>query len=295
VWIFYVSMLIPLMIVRFFTYHKANFHYFMLDFCYYMQIWAVLVIVFPNDVPLFKVFFGLCNGPLLIAVIMWQNKMVFHDFEKLTSLFIHIYPPLLSYAIRWRTGYSNPTENDLDLTYLEMANMLLFYGYWQFLYCIKTEWIDAHKFRKDETLMSSARWLSSVRPHPIYRAILKRGYNVTPIQVLVPFQLLYTILTFVPVTLMYKYEWAHLLGILVAFGSSTWFGASYYFETFTDNYSKRLEDKIKKYYESNENPDKKQKLKYLPNSTRSVVMFVIHFTFALGILWALIYITIWRK
>ena len=32
---------------------------------------------------------------------MWRNSLVFHDVEKITSLYIHIFPGLLLYALRW--------------------------------------------------------------------------------------------------------------------------------------------------------------------------------------------------
>lgn len=91
----YTALMVPLMIYRFFSYHKANYHYFMLDFCYYMQILSVLLCwLWPHDLPFFKLFFGLANGPLMNSVIMWQNRLILHDVDKITSLFIHIYPPL---------------------------------------------------------------------------------------------------------------------------------------------------------------------------------------------------------
>jgi hypothetical protein len=34
------------------------------------------------------------NGPLAGAIVMWKNSLVFHDIDKMISLFIHIYPPI---------------------------------------------------------------------------------------------------------------------------------------------------------------------------------------------------------
>jgi len=34
------------------------------------------------------------QGPLLTAIVVWGNSLVFHDIDKLTSVFIHIYPPI---------------------------------------------------------------------------------------------------------------------------------------------------------------------------------------------------------
>jgi len=39
-------------------------------------------------------------GSLASAVITWRNSLVFHDQDKVTSLFIHIYPPLVFVVIR---------------------------------------------------------------------------------------------------------------------------------------------------------------------------------------------------
>jgi hypothetical protein len=39
------------------------------------------------------------NGPLAIAVIAWKNSLVFHDIDKITSLYIHIAPPLGKFKI----------------------------------------------------------------------------------------------------------------------------------------------------------------------------------------------------
>lgn len=39
-------------------------------------------------------FFLLSNGPLAIGIVMWRNSLVFHDLDKVTSVFIHIFPPL---------------------------------------------------------------------------------------------------------------------------------------------------------------------------------------------------------
>jgi len=294
-WLLYLSLLFPLMIHRFLTYHKMNHHYFMLDFCYYMQLWTLIVLfAFPKDISLFKVYFGLCNGPLLTAVVAWKNKLVFHDLDKITSSFIHIFPGLLTYTTRWHTDlWDSNSEEDLKIWPFEIGYMILFYILWQALYVFKTEYLDANKFQNDATLMSSARWLSSVQPHPIYKAVQKRGLKVTPNQVLVPIQLLYTILTLIPVLFMYQNKWIHLMGILLIFCSSVWGGASFYFESFTDNYTKRLEDKIKKFYEKNQD-GLNRKQSYLP-SVLSVATFLGFFAFALLILLGLLRLTVLWK
>jgi hypothetical protein len=40
------------------------------------------------------------TGPLASAIITWRNSLVFHSLDKVTSLFIHMYPPLVLTVIR---------------------------------------------------------------------------------------------------------------------------------------------------------------------------------------------------
>jgi len=242
-----------------------------------------------------KFFFGLSNGPLLFAVIAWNNKLVFHDLDKLTSLFIHLFPPLLTYNIRWQTDlYKNATDNDLKIWPNEIVYMILFYVLWQVLYVFKTEYLDVKKFLNDSTLMSSARWLSSVQPHPVYILALNRGWKVTPTQMLVPFQLFYTVITVIPILFIYQYKYMHIIYILLVFGFSVWQGASFYFESFTDSYTKRLEDKIKKFYDKDNKTDQAKRASYLP-TIASVVAFLLFFGFALMVLLGLLKITVLRN
>jgi len=42
----------------------------------------------------------LAHGSLASAVITWRNSLVFHDWDKVTSLFIHLYPPFTFTVIR---------------------------------------------------------------------------------------------------------------------------------------------------------------------------------------------------
>ena len=61
---------------------------------------------------LFKVMFSFSNGPVLLAIILWRNSMVFHSVDKMTSLFIHSFPPLYSYTIRWYP--TEPLDKSLE-------------------------------------------------------------------------------------------------------------------------------------------------------------------------------------
>ena len=40
----------------------------------------------------FKSNFVMSHGPIAIAILAWQNSIVFHSLDKMTSYFIHIMP-----------------------------------------------------------------------------------------------------------------------------------------------------------------------------------------------------------
>ena len=43
----------------------------------------------------FKSNFVMSHGPIAIAILAWQNSIVFHSLDKMTSYFIHIMPVTL--------------------------------------------------------------------------------------------------------------------------------------------------------------------------------------------------------
>ena len=91
--------LLPL---RAYQYKKRDWHYFLFDICYYANILNFLFLwVFPSSAPLWVACYCLSHGSLASAVITWRNSLVFHDSDKVTSLFIHLYPPFTFTVIRY--------------------------------------------------------------------------------------------------------------------------------------------------------------------------------------------------
>ena len=87
--------------------------YYYMDLCWVMNFFGVailLVLIFGRSFlsrELIKLsyfaFFGMGCGPLLGANIVFDFvSLTFHDTTSMTSVFIHIYPPLLLYVFRWQ-------------------------------------------------------------------------------------------------------------------------------------------------------------------------------------------------
>ena len=90
--------LIPL---RWYKYKQRAWHYFLFDLWYYVTILKFIFLwLAPWSPALFVACYCLSHGSLGSAVITWRNSLVFHDQDKVTSLFIHIYGPFTFTVIR---------------------------------------------------------------------------------------------------------------------------------------------------------------------------------------------------
>jgi hypothetical protein len=79
----YTGQLLYFMPLRFITYHKKGYHYFLADLCYFVNILVVLSVwVFPQSKRLFIATYCLAYGNNAIAIIMWRNSLVFHSMDK---------------------------------------------------------------------------------------------------------------------------------------------------------------------------------------------------------------------
>lgn len=270
------------------SYHKNKWHYFMLDFCYANNLITMISLyIYPQNTKLFKVVFCLSNGPLITAIVAWSNSLVFHDVDRMTSLFIHLYPPLVTFSERW---YSRESIELLDLTWKETIVIpLIFYLWWQAVYILKTEIMDKKKLKADSEIVTSARYLATVKPHPLYKFFKNNGINIHPNILLPLFQVFYTLVTLIPTYIIYRIKYLHMGLILGVFGFASWKGASYYFEVVGERYAKRLKEKIEE-QSGNGETKKKEDAGFLPSSIRSFLNFLAFLSLACGSLYVLIYL-----
>ncbi|KAH8830578.1 hypothetical protein DL96DRAFT_953471 [Flagelloscypha sp. PMI_526] len=235
--------LLPL---RVYKYKKRSWHYFLFDLCYYATIlnWIYLYIL-PGHAWLFIACYTLSHGSLASAVITWRNSLVFHDQDKVTSLFIHIYPPVVFTVIRHY--YPNAEERFpalKDVPYLDPIKSILIsgaiYAIWQFLYW-KFIMVDrrtkissgqrttSFSFLLNDKRGAIGRTLSSV-PEQWREASFMGG------------QLVYGILTELPaIFLFYNSKlWSNIF-LFSIFAVSVWNGGGFYIEVFGRKFERELE------------------------------------------------------
>jgi hypothetical protein len=167
---------------RVYSYKKKHFHYFLFDLCYFVNVLDMIWLwFFPSSTVLFICSYCLTMGPLASAIITWRNSLVFHSIDKVTSLFIHIYPPLVFGIILFR--YPNAGErypgivNVDDYGWIQrIALSAVPYCLWQLTYW-KFISVDRHEKIASGQRENSFHYLLHDKHNPIGRAL--RGIRET--------------------------------------------------------------------------------------------------------------------
>lgn len=238
---------------RWWTYKALNWHYFLFDFCYFANVLHLLYLhVYPDSKLLFVLCWSFSFGPLAWAIPTWKNSMVFHSLDKITSLFIHLSPPMLMFCLRWNAHdpkYVIPTSDEVSFWYMYLMP-LPFYLLWQFMYWLKVYVVSKHKTDR----VTSARWLLGPQKGTIYHLSCKPFGKAYADYGFMLMQLTFTLLVLLPCRLFFEYEALNLLFLVIIGGISIWNGAGYLFEVFSARYETELakeeqkakEDLIKK-------------------------------------------------
>src|ERR1700722_6130723 len=111
--------LLPL---RAYKYKKRAWHFFLFDLCYFVTCLNYIYIwILPSSPTLWVACYCLSHGSLASAVITWRNSLVFHDSDKVTSLFVHIYAPFTFTVIRYATYIASIFVASLILFHLGIS------------------------------------------------------------------------------------------------------------------------------------------------------------------------------
>jgi hypothetical protein len=88
-----------------FASEKPARHLLLCDFCYCVNALGLLYVwAWPRDAQVFQIFFLCANGPVAWSVLAFNQALVFHSWQHITSVFVHVSPMLLSYGLRWSEG-----------------------------------------------------------------------------------------------------------------------------------------------------------------------------------------------
>ncbi|KLO06352.1 hypothetical protein SCHPADRAFT_882928 [Schizopora paradoxa] len=234
--------LLPL---RAYQYKKRAWHYFLFDLCYYATILNfVFLWIAPSSSTLWIACYCLSHGSLASAVITWRNSLVFHDSDKVTSLFVHIYAPLVFTVIRH--FYPNAEERFpalAEVPDLEPVKTLLLSGLiyviWQGLYW-KFVLVDRRKKIESGERTTSFSWLLNDKRGVIGRMLGKVPQQFRELSFMIG-QLIYGIITELPVFVLYKSPFWSGVFLILIFSVSVWNGGGFYIEVFGRKFERQLE------------------------------------------------------
>lgn len=182
----------------------------MIDFCYLGNFALIFYLfLYPNSPHLFALTFANNNGPILFAIVFWRNSLVFHDWDKLTSCFIHTFPPLISFAIRWFPeefpGYSTCIDETCQVGVMHtVVPHLLFFTFWVISYYLKTEHIDK-KFLNERThIITSFRWITEMDKKSKSYELGQKFSPRARLFAFITFQCFYHLFTVLPTPFMFN-------------------------------------------------------------------------------------------
>jgi hypothetical protein len=255
-WMWY-SVVVPILLFSRWRHFKANqMQYFLLDFCYSVNIFSFvhLYLLYNKSYSdqVFRVAFILATGPLPAAIPVWMNSFVFHDVDRTVSVYIHTLPMCLYYTLRLRSDHLCT----VPLGFIDYFYSILFYLAWQVLYLIQTEVFDKDKL-ESEHLLTSLKWLSGNTKNALSGNVLKfckmigiygkdetfQEKEMRTKLVFVASQAIFTITSMIPTYYCWISPGFNLLFICAIFTTAIWFGGSYYVDVFSKRYVASLEKK----------------------------------------------------
>ncbi|KAF9962658.1 hypothetical protein BGZ65_008612 [Modicella reniformis] len=240
------SQVVILIAVRYFLYKRKSWHFFLLDMCYFVNVVVILYLyVFPQSQALFGAVWLLSHGPLAFAIVTWRNSLVLHSLDKVTSVYVHMSPPIALYVVRWLypdpeyTRYSALKDMNVLPTVSSLEAAIALYLTWQVAYYVfvvvrQREKIEAGK------RVTSYTWLLN---DPKGGAIAKVAHTFGEKYSIVTFmgmQLIYTFVTCLFALLLYRNFRLNTVFLVGLFIVSVWNGACYYMEVFSKQYEKQL-------------------------------------------------------
>lgn len=254
--LWYSAQVLYFMPIRFYTYHKRGYHYFLADLCYFVNFLLMASLwLFPGSKRLFISAFCLAFGNNAVAIIMWRNSLVFHSFDKVTSLFIHIMPCATLHCIvhlyepeyqlrRFPAVYTiKHSPPGSPTAYANLVSMLAWstipYAVWQLSYYFFITVRRREKIAAGRP--TSYTWLrKSYSKAWIGRIVLSLPNNLQETAFML-IQYSYACLTMLPCPLWFYSRWASAIFLMVVFIWSVYNGSTYYIDVFGKRFQRELE------------------------------------------------------
>lgn len=244
------------LIYRFFIFRKRKMEWFLSEFCYvvnYCTFFHVAICLLKRHVPalhflndilnpwgptIFRILFAWSFGPVAASVVGFKNALVFHSFDHMTILAVHIGPPLVCYGLRFyakeledafpdtfHLGIVDSPSWDDSLKEL-FVNPVVGYATWLGIYALFHFLLFASLLREQGmiTMVTDLPFLAS-RPEAQRPLIYCAAHSFL------------SCLTFAFAQIWWRSHEAATVFLLTLLFVATWNGATYYFEVFGGDYA----------------------------------------------------------
>ena len=230
---------------------KPARHYLLYDFCYWANFAALLYIwVMPHNATLFQIVFLASNGPLAWSILAFNQSLIFHSWQHITSVFIHVSPMLLTYGLRWypdpRFTVCNapPACDDVTAAPLFWNALSRFYIWWIVLYyvwifLVLGSYIERRGFQTLYDRVSTSGPLSGLLRRLTVHHLIKKAVYIS-------MHLLFGSATMLLATVFWHSREAHIAFLVAIFTASAWNASSHYFEVFSKKYELLLQNAERK-------------------------------------------------
>jgi hypothetical protein len=266
-WAFKCFLLFPL---RWWIYKKKGWHYLMLELCYFGNLIGIAHLYYWREsIFLRKMAFAYSAGPLMCSIIAMRNSLVFHDFDKTTTLMMHASPAIVAWTMRWfpeASWIASLTKDQLvamnTSSWYEMfVQPVAVYFVWVFLYYIITFVLLRHRIegRGRATMFSimvPKNNPEAAKRSALARVVLKAPEHIQPI-VYLACHAVAASFSFLHVKWCFDNFYLHTLFLAYCLGLSIWNGGNYYFKVFAKKYLMQLQEKAGKPADSIAYHDKK--------------------------------------
>lgn len=224
----------------------------MLELCYFGNLLGIAHVYWPwftKSTIMRKLFFAYGSGPLLWSILAMRNSLVFHDFDKMTTLMMHASPAITAWTLRWYPRVEDAAASDTGTLYELVILPLFFYFVWVTIYywftfvALKNR-IEGRGRQTMFSLMVPRKDRTKASRSPLARLVLLAPEAYQPIAYL-SLHAVAASVAFIPVKLLWDYFYVHTSVLLFCLAVSVWNGGNYYFKVFAKKYITRLEEEVR--------------------------------------------------
>lgn len=237
------SFLLP---IRFYTYIRRDYQFFLADLCYYVNFLLLIYIwLWPNWTQLWIACFAFSFGTLATSVVTWRNKLVMQSIDKTTSTFIHMLPPVVCHTINFRLDpefKQRRFPGALHMHSWQTVNSILWttalYFIWQSLYhfFITVRCADKIKLGTTTSFTYMRKRFAKARIGIFVNSLP----GPLPVCAFTAIQFGYTLITMAPCPLYYHYELLSTVYLLCIFAVAAHNGATFYIDVYGNRFREQV-------------------------------------------------------